>query len=54
MLQEHSAKHIYKVPDGLRELCADISREVYYYFYLNFEILKLIFLLIQMIVFFNI
>ncbi|XP_043262041.1 sperm surface protein Sp17-like [Colletes gigas] len=28
MLQKHSAKHIYKVPEGLRELCTDISREV--------------------------
>ncbi|XP_076647147.1 uncharacterized protein LOC143355864 [Halictus rubicundus] len=28
MLQEHGARHIYKVPEGLRELCADISREV--------------------------
>nr|XP_012146632.1 PREDICTED: uncharacterized protein LOC105663303 isoform X3 [Megachile rotundata] len=27
-LQKHDAKHIYKVPEGLRELCADISREV--------------------------
>ncbi|KAK9309680.1 hypothetical protein QLX08_000688 [Tetragonisca angustula] len=28
VLQTHGAKHIYKVPEGLRELCADISREV--------------------------
>ncbi|KZC03922.1 hypothetical protein WN55_00102 [Dufourea novaeangliae] len=28
MLQEHGAKHVYKVPEGLRELCSDISREV--------------------------
>lgn len=27
-LQKHAAKHIYKVPEGLRELCTDISREV--------------------------
>lgn len=27
-LQKHGAKHIYKVPEGLRELCSDISREV--------------------------
>ncbi|CAK9825276.1 hypothetical protein ANTRET_LOCUS3321 [Anthophora retusa] len=27
-LQKHEAKHIYKVPEGLRELCTDISREV--------------------------
>lgn len=27
-LQKHDAKHIYKVPEGLRELCTDISREV--------------------------
>lgn len=31
MLQEHGARHIYKVPEGLRELCSDIAREVYYY-----------------------
>ncbi|XP_076377135.1 uncharacterized protein LOC143259349 [Megalopta genalis] len=28
MLQRHGAKHVYKVPEGLRELSADISREV--------------------------
>ncbi|XP_070160877.1 uncharacterized protein [Polyergus mexicanus] len=28
LLQKHGAKHIYKVPEGLRELCADIAREV--------------------------
>lgn len=28
MLQKHNAKHVYKVPEGLRELCTDISREV--------------------------
>lgn len=28
VLQTHGAKHIYKVPEGLRELCTDISREV--------------------------
>ncbi|XP_017765288.1 PREDICTED: uncharacterized protein LOC108554499, partial [Eufriesea mexicana] len=28
LLQKHGAKHIYKVPEGLRELCTDISREV--------------------------
>ncbi|XP_078052100.1 uncharacterized protein LOC144478226 [Augochlora pura] len=28
MLQLHGAKHVYKVPEGLRELSADISREV--------------------------
>ncbi|CAH1176298.1 unnamed protein product [Phaedon cochleariae] len=28
MLQRHAAKHIYIVPDGLRELMTDISREV--------------------------
>lgn len=28
MLQRHCAKHIYIVPDGLRELMSDISREV--------------------------
>ncbi|XP_076227660.1 uncharacterized protein LOC143175004 [Nomia melanderi] len=28
MLQKHCAKHVYKVPEGLRELCTDISREV--------------------------
>lgn len=28
-LQKHGAKHIYKVPEGLRELCTDITREVY-------------------------
>ncbi|XP_076664975.1 uncharacterized protein LOC143367235 [Andrena cerasifolii] len=28
LLQKHEAKHIYKVPEGLRELCTDISREV--------------------------
>ncbi|KOC60569.1 hypothetical protein WH47_07732 [Habropoda laboriosa] len=28
ILQKHEAKHIYKVPEGLRELCTDISREV--------------------------
>ncbi|KAL2742434.1 sperm surface protein Sp17-like [Vespula maculifrons] len=27
-LQKHGAKHIYKVPEGLRELCTDITREV--------------------------
>ncbi|KMQ94132.1 stress response protein nst1-like protein [Lasius niger] len=27
LLQKHGAKHIYKVPEGLRELCADIARE---------------------------
>ncbi|CAL7944824.1 unnamed protein product [Xylocopa violacea] len=27
-LQKHHAKHVYKVPEGLRELCTDISREV--------------------------
>lgn len=27
-LQQHQAKHIYRIPDGLRELCTDISREV--------------------------
>ncbi|XP_034195154.2 uncharacterized protein LOC117611322 isoform X1 [Osmia lignaria lignaria] len=27
-LQKHDGKHIYKVPEGLRELCTDISREV--------------------------
>ena len=29
LLQKHEAKHIYKVPEGLRELCTDISREVF-------------------------
>lgn len=28
MLQRHCAKYIYVVPDGLRELMSDISREV--------------------------
>ncbi|XP_024871447.1 uncharacterized protein LOC112454348 [Temnothorax curvispinosus] len=28
LLQKHGAKHIYKVPEGLRELCTDIAREV--------------------------
>ncbi|XP_029163151.1 abnormal spindle-like microcephaly-associated protein homolog [Nylanderia fulva] len=28
LLQKHEAKHIYKVPEGLRELCTDIAREV--------------------------
>lgn len=28
MLQRHNAKLIYAVPDGLRELMSDISREV--------------------------
>lgn len=28
MLQRHNAKFIYTVPDGLRELMSDISREV--------------------------
>ncbi|XP_012281676.1 uncharacterized protein LOC105700422 [Orussus abietinus] len=28
MLQKHGAKHIFRVPEGLRELCTDISREV--------------------------
>lgn len=28
MLQRHCAKFIYIVPDGLRELMSDISREV--------------------------
>ncbi|XP_011311661.1 uncharacterized protein [Fopius arisanus] len=28
LLQNHGAKFICKIPDGLRELCADISREV--------------------------
>lgn len=28
MLQRHNAKFIYAVPDGLRELMSDISREV--------------------------
>lgn len=32
-LQKHGAKHIYKVPEGLRELCSDISREVSLIFY---------------------
>lgn len=34
MLQRHNAKFIYAVPDGLRELMSDISREVLskYYF----------------------
>ncbi|XP_024938581.1 uncharacterized protein LOC107265527 isoform X3 [Cephus cinctus] len=27
-LQKHSCKHIYRVPDGLQELCSDIVREV--------------------------
>ncbi|KAI4498481.1 hypothetical protein M0802_006416 [Mischocyttarus mexicanus] len=27
-LQKHGAKHIYRVPEGLRELCTDITREV--------------------------
>lgn len=29
LLQKHGAKHIYKVPEGLRELCTDIAREVH-------------------------
>ncbi|XP_011692809.1 PREDICTED: uncharacterized protein LOC105452946 isoform X2 [Wasmannia auropunctata] len=28
LLQKHGAKHICKVPEGLRELCTDIAREV--------------------------
>jgi hypothetical protein len=28
MLQRHCARYIYVVPDGLRELMSDISREV--------------------------
>lgn len=28
MLQEHGAKHVLKIPNGLNELCSDISREV--------------------------
>ncbi|KAL6435861.1 hypothetical protein ACFW04_005615 [Cataglyphis niger] len=28
LLQKHGAKHIYEVPEGLRELCTDIAREV--------------------------
>ncbi|KYM96237.1 PREDICTED: uncharacterized protein LOC108779634 [Cyphomyrmex costatus] len=28
LLQKHGAKHICKVPEGLRELCTDITREV--------------------------
>ncbi|XP_051154699.1 uncharacterized protein LOC127277531 isoform X2 [Leptopilina boulardi] len=28
LLQQHQAKHIFRIPDGLRELCTDISREV--------------------------
>ncbi|KAK2583974.1 hypothetical protein KPH14_006436 [Odynerus spinipes] len=27
-LEKHGAKHVYRVPDGLRELCTDITREV--------------------------
>ncbi|XP_044016511.1 uncharacterized protein LOC122857982 [Aphidius gifuensis] len=28
MFQEHGAKHVFNIPEGLRELCSDISREV--------------------------
>ncbi|XP_048507252.1 sperm surface protein Sp17-like [Athalia rosae] len=27
-LQKHGARHVYRLPEGLRELCSDISREV--------------------------
>ena len=31
LLETHGAKDVYKAPEGLSELCADISREVKYF-----------------------
>lgn len=37
LLQRHCARYIYVVPDGLRELMSDISREVSGILLMNFK-----------------